>query len=268
MVNTAVKDVPVGRIFHVIRLKRIGRIVQPRRHVHRIDQHKRQMPALCQLGTLLIQHQRQGRIVGSRIYVNQSSAHVTHGRYGISPQSLQFVPVHSLRQTVENYRVGIVASGQFYPFTGAVVRHSLNTGSDHAVLCNLLQDAVSHKSCNRELPQVCGVLGKRLPHGAEAAHVAKGGVHGEPCLGLLLRLRIRYRQAVHPADIRLAPRHAVILHLQHLLRLYVHQSGFPVFSLRLYRSLSHPYLLKAIMFSGAIRPAVCRSLSACVVASI
>ena len=226
------------------------------------------MTALCQFGTLFVQHQRQGRIVGSRIYVNQGSAHVTHGRYGISPQSLQFVPIHSLRQTVENYRVCIVASGELYPFTGAVVGNGLNTGSDHAVLGDLLQDSVSHKCCNRELPQVCGMLGKRLPHGAEAAHVAKGGVHGEPCLGLLLRLRIRYRQAVHPADIRLAPRHAVILHPQHLLRLYVHHAGLLAFCLRLYRSLSHPYLLKAIMFSGAIRPAVCRSLSACVVASI
>ena len=266
--HTSVKDVPVGRIFHVIRLKRIGRIVQSRRHVHRIDQHKRKMTALCQLRTLLIQHQRQGWIVGSRVYVNQSSAHIAHGRYGISPQSLKLVPVHGLRQTVENCRICIVSSGQLYPFTGAVVGNGLNTGSDHAVLCYLLQDSVSYKGCNRELPEVCGVLGKRLPYSAEAAHVAKGRVHGEPCLGLLLRLRIRYRQAVHPADIRLAPRHAVILHLQHLLRLYIHHAGLLAFCLRLYRFLSHPHLLKAIMFSGAIRPAVCRSLSACVVASI
>ena len=226
------------------------------------------MTALCQLRTLLIQHQRQSRIVGSRVDINQGSAHVAHGRYGISPQSLQFEPVYCLRQTVENCRVGIVSSGQFYPFSGAVVGNSLNTGSDHAVLCYLLQDSITHKGCNRELPEVCGVLGERLPYSAEASHVAKCRVHGEPCLGLLLRLRIRYRQAVHPADIRLAPRHAVILHLQHLLRLYIHHAGLLSFCLRLYRSLSHPHLLKAIMFSGAIRPAVCRSLSACVVASI
>ena len=266
--DSAVKNVPVGRIFHVIRLERIGGVVQPRRHVHRIDKHKRQRAALCQFGAPFIQHQRQGWIVGPRVYVNQGTAHVTHCRYGISPQSLQLEPVHGLRQTVENCRICIISSGQLYPFTGAVVGNGLNTCSDHAVLCNLLQDSITHKGCNRKLPQVCGVLGKRLPYSAEAAHVAKGGVHGEPCLGILLRLRVRYRQAVHPADIRLAPRHAVMPHPQHLLRLYIHHAGLLAFCLRLYRSLSHPYLLKAIMFSGAIRPAVCRSLSACVVASI